>query len=973
MAEEIAEVEKTRFDMDDDLLTNDDDKERDSCSKKTNILISSSPLVMLPPRNSDNIYSAAALPSPEVSSASASSLMKFLSSTHDDENSQSEKVHSNTVNIGFDNVLIDTSQHSTQMTKSGRKQRTMSTHREVTTTQRYSGVSQNSAPLSQISNETSIQNALIDDIDSETSFSVELQTFSNQDVNNVYSSISKDNHDMTRPSDYPGTAGYLEMEEEPPRELYIDDDSTTNRSNNHNTVVFGSESIKTNSGLILTHRKTANALPLRNKQQHHPLHENVFRDTQQNHFEVDNDAFQGWNKENPNFRHRKEGGDYFTGSSHGIIGNGNTKHSMVMVQVKRLMSYVKIWVVLFLFVLLAMTGVFFHSMEQHNDSKVSLSKTDTIQSPSINVNGNANENLSSPDSAPDKILLLPLTDSSQLSSPFLQHQQQLQGYQQLQHNHVRRLQSSQEAVQLSSVRTLKKSHDVKNDSDSSAFSPQLLHDLRHEFEDWIQHHGKAYHSEEEKEHHFSAWSWNHRRTIEKNARHGPCSLTKQHVFGSNEFKDLTPEEFNMKFLKGYKSEFIDVLEEKQREWSPDIRQLRKDSGIGMVLDPKIHKMKIHESVVEKQRHLQKSGSRYKPQVMGSSHMYCKWYDLACVLRYVWQSTGIQFGSLIGTMEPKYDADAFPNSVDWRDSGAITDVRTQGECGACWAVTAVETIESAYFIATGTLYELSESEIIVCDDSCEMCSGGWPQNAFEWVMDHGGLPLQSSLPYNAYTLIALTAGLEGESEYYDETTVESYRAEVCPVDDNDGSSSKSNDNSYWEDGTENENYADFSNQGRYGNIKGYGYATDRCLCYTDGSGCDCEDQDEDTAVRNIATYGPAVVCLEASTWQDYTGGIMTSSIGCGHEFLDMNHCVQVVGYAFTTSADCNGEEDCSDRENDESGSNSNSNSGSNDSNSREGYWIVRNQWGGNWGMNGYAYVSMGENTCGILNDMTIAYA
>jgi C1A family cysteine protease len=40
--------------------------------------------------------------------------------------------------------------------------------------------------------------------------------------------------------------------------------------------------------------------------------------------------------------------------------------------------------------------------------------------------------------------------------------------------------------------------------------------------------------------------------------------------------------------------------------------------------------------------------------------------------------------------------------------------------------------------------------------------------------------------------------------------------------------------------------------------------------------------------------------------------------------------------------------------------------------REGYFIVRNQWGQNWGMNGYAYLSLGSNTCGILNDMTHAY-
>lgn len=62
---------------------------------------------------------------------------------------------------------------------------------------------------------------------------------------------------------------------------------------------------------------------------------------------------------------------------------------------------------------------------------------------------------------------------------------------------------------------------------------------------------------------------------------------------------------------------------------------------------------------------------------------------------------------------------------------------------------------------------------------------------------------------------------------------------------------------------------------------------------------------------------------------------------------------------------------------ENGNSGDSGSGSNDSGSgddsdRVGYWIVRNQWSSNWGMSGYAYVAMGENTCGILNDMTQAY-
>jgi len=74
---------------------------------------------------------------------------------------------------------------------------------------------------------------------------------------------------------------------------------------------------------------------------------------------------------------------------------------------------------------------------------------------------------------------------------------------------------------------------------------------------------------------------------------------------------------------------------------------------------------------------------------------------------------------------------------------------------------------------------------------------------------------------------------------------------------------------------------------------------------------------------------------------------------------MNHCVQAVGYAFVNVDD-----------------NENSDNGHDDkkkgSTHREGYWIIRNQWSSSWGMKGYAYVAMGENTCGVLNDMTVAY-
>lgn len=191
--------------------------------------------------------------------------------------------------------------------------------------------------------------------------------------------------------------------------------------------------------------------------------------------------------------------------------------------------------------------------------------------------------------------------------------------------------------------------------------------------------------------------------------------------------------------------------------------------------------------------------------------------------------------------------------------------------------------------------------------------------------------------------------------YSQEYVETYMGAVCP-NGNGGSGSGSGDQD--DDG---------SASARYGKVKGYGYSTERCLCYTDGTGCDCDEQNEAVAIANVATYGPATVCVEASLWQDYGGGIMTSSVGCSSGFLDMNHCVQAVGYAFydtNTDGEGGGGEDGS-------GSGS-SDGGSQDDSNREGYWIIRNQWSSSWGMNGYAYVAMGENTCGVLNDMTQVY-
>jgi len=194
----------------------------------------------------------------------------------------------------------------------------------------------------------------------------------------------------------------------------------------------------------------------------------------------------------------------------------------------------------------------------------------------------------------------------------------------------------------------------------------------------------------------------------------------------------------------------------------------------------------------------------------------------------------------------------------------------------------------------------------------------------------------------------------------QSEVLAYLYSQCPNYGQSGSGHSGDNSAYYAAGDE-------VSYTRYGQISGYGYSTDKCLCYTDGTGCDCDEQNEKLAIRNVASYGPATVCLDASYWQNYGGGILTAESGCGSGFMDMNHCVQAVGYAFTDGTENGEEENVDNQDSHQSGS------GSGDDAQRVGYWIVRNQWGSSWGMNGYIYVSMGDNACGILNDMTQVYS
>jgi len=221
-----------------------------------------------------------------------------------------------------------------------------------------------------------------------------------------------------------------------------------------------------------------------------------------------------------------------------------------------------------------------------------------------------------------------------------------------------------------------------------------------------------------------------------------------------------------------------------------------------------------------------------------------------------------------------------SGFDWRLKGAVTAVKDQGQCGSCWAFSAVEEMESMWFLAGNTLTELSPQQVVSCDKGAGDlgCNGGDTVVAYKY-MQKSGLQSEASYPY--------TSGDTG-------------RDGNCKFDASKVVAKMTN----------------------------WTYSTPACFD-------SCNKQDENVLQTSLENVGPVSICVAADSWQFYSGGILSSN--CPHAYSALNHCTQLVGWNVNTAG--------------------------------VKYWMIRNSWNTDWGVEGYINIKFGSNLCGLADEAT----
>jgi C1A family cysteine protease len=119
-----------------------------------------------------------------------------------------------------------------------------------------------------------------------------------------------------------------------------------------------------------------------------------------------------------------------------------------------------------------------------------------------------------------------------------------------------------------------------------------------------------------------------------------------------------------------------------------------------------------------------------------------------------QYTGAKGGSALGADDAHLGElelqSEIADSVDWSTNTAVVNpVKDQGQCGSCWAFSAVGTVESAYALAAGKLGSYAEQQLVDCSTNggSQGCNGGFNQYGISYI-GSTGIAAESAYPYKA---------------------------------------------------------------------------------------------------------------------------------------------------------------------------------------------------------------------------------
>eukprot|EP00957_Ditylum_brightwellii_P107930 8232759-Ditylum_brightwellii.AAC.1 len=96
----------------------------------------------------------------------------------------------------------------------------------------------------------------------------------------------------------------------------------------------------------------------------------------------------------------------------------------------------------------------------------------------------------------------------------------------------------------------------------------------------------------------------------------------------------------------------------------------------------------------------------------------------------------------------------PLSVDWREKGVVSPVKSQGGCGSCWAFASIAALESHVAIASNKLISFSEQQLVSCVQNIKHCGGSGgcggatAEVAYDYIVSQGGIAAEETFPYHA---------------------------------------------------------------------------------------------------------------------------------------------------------------------------------------------------------------------------------